>query len=276
MGQPAAYTAHVPNAKGYVDYSTTEHSTWATLIQRQLAAVESVACAEFLQGLDALQLPQDRIPQLPDINRRLKAATGWEVAAVPALIPFSEFFALLAARRFPAATFIRRPDELDYLQEPDIFHEIFGHVPMLMHPDFAEFTAHYGQLGLKAQPAERTYLARLYWFTVEFGLIQRPAGLQIYGGGILSSIGETQYALRRDQARHSPFDLDTVLRTPYRIDIMQPQYYLLDDFRALLDLTHIDLMAHVREAMSKPLLPALFSAGSPTGSTRSHMANDHY
>lgn len=276
MGQTAAYTAHAPDARGFVDYSATEHSTWATLIQRQLAAVESVACAEFLDGLSALKLPTDRIPQLPDVNRRLRATTGWEVAAVPALIPFSEFFALLAARRFPAATFIRRPDELDYLQEPDIFHEIFGHVPMLMHPDFADFTAYYGQLGLQAEPAERVYLARLYWFTVEFGLIQRHQGLQIYGGGILSSIGETQYALEPGPARHSPFELDAVLRTPYRIDIMQPQYYLLDNFRTLLDLTRMDLMAQVRQAMAKPLLPARFSAGSPAGSTRNHMANDHH
>lgn len=142
----------------------------------------------------------------------MQPATGWSVAAVPALISFDRFFALLANRQFPVATFIRRRDELDYLQEPDIFHEIFGHCAMLTNPAFAHFTHLYGQLGLQASKDQRVFLARLYWFTVEFGLLATPDGLRIYGGGILSSIGETAYALS-GQPLLQPFDLLTVLRT---------------------------------------------------------------
>src|SRR5690606_3150131 len=179
------YTAREPGGDGNIHYPEREHEVWNTLIERQLKLLPGRACAEYLDGLDQLALPHDRIPQLAEINRVLERSTGWQVARVPALIPFQTFFELLASKRFPVATFIRTPEELDYLQEPDIFHEIFGHCPLLTNPWFAEFTHTYGQLGLKASKEERVYLARLYWMTVEFGLVDTPQGRRIYGGGIL-------------------------------------------------------------------------------------------
>ena len=170
------------------------------------------------------------------------------MAAVPALISFDRFFALLANRQFPVATFIRRRDELDYLQEPDIFHEIFGHCAMLTNPAFAHFTHVYGQLGLRAGKEDRVFLARLYWFTVEFGLLDTPEGLRIYGGGILSSPGETQYAMHSDVPERKVLDVVDVLRTPYRIDIMQPIYFRIQSIRQLFDIAQMDLMALVQQA----------------------------
>ncbi len=265
--EASSYRSSVPDASGRVAYSADEHAIWATLYARQTAAIADVACDEFKHGLDLLKLSPDQIPQLPDVSARLKRETGWEVAAVPALIPFSEFFALLAAKRFPAATFIRRREHLDYLQEPDIFHELFGHTPLLTNPWFAEFTETYGRLGLAASKEDRVFLARLYWFTVEFGLIGRVAAdqraadnrspLKIYGGGILSSPGETAYAVG-PQPQRRPFDLIEVLRTPYRIDILQPLYYVLESFRDLHALTRVDLLAAVAEARRLGLHAPLF------------------
>ncbi len=170
------YVAREPDAQGHIHYPDAEHAVWQTLVERQLKLLEGRACQEYLDGLDQLALPRERIPQLGEINRVLAATTGWQVERVPALIPFQRFFELLASKRFPVATFIRTPEELDYLQEPDIFHEIFGHCPLLTNPWFAEFTHTYGQLGLEASKEERVFLARLYWMTVEFGLVDTPAG----------------------------------------------------------------------------------------------------
>jgi len=259
MFKSSNYLSQPPDAAGVVRYTAAEHTIWAELHARQTAAIRHSACDEFLHGLDLLKLPSDRIPQLTEVSTRLKRETGWEVAAVPALIPFSEFFALLAAKRFPAATFIRRREHLDYLQEPDIFHELYGHTPLLTNPWFAEFTETYGRIGLAASKEDRVFLARLYWFTVEFGLLRQPDGaLKIYGGGILSSPGETAYAIS-DAPQLKPFDLIEVLRTPYRIDILQPLYYVLDSFRDLHALTKVDLLAAVagarRLGLHAPLFP---------------------
>ena len=173
-------------------------------------------------------------------------------------IPFSKFFDLLANRQFPAATFIRTREELNYLQEPDIFHELFGHTPLLTNKYFGDFTQKYGELGLAASKEDRVYLARMYWFTVEFGLMQKPGeGLSIYGGGILSSIGETEYALG-DKPQRKPFTISDALRTPYRIDIMQPLYYVIEDLRQLFELTQQDLMAMVAQAKQLGLHTPLF------------------
>lgn len=249
MGNTTAYVARALDASGRAAYTDDEHAIWADLYAHQSAAIQGRACEEFLNGLELLRLPSDRIPQLDEVSAVLRRETGWEVAAVPALIRFSQFFELLANRRFPAATFIRRREELDYLQEPDIFHELFGHTPLLTHPYFAEFTQTYGRLGLAASKEDRVFLARLYWFTVEFGLIQPPgAPLRIYGGGILSSIGETEYAFASPQPKRQRFRIQDVLRTPYRIDIMQPLYYVLEDLRELYELTRMDLMAEVAQA----------------------------
>lgn len=259
MGKMTKYTAREVDAHGRATYSDEEHAIWAELYARQSAAIQGRACPEFLHGLELLGLPKDRIPQLDEVSVVLKRETGWEVAPVPALIPFSQFFELLANRRFPAATFIRSREELDYLQEPDIFHEIFGHTPMLTHPYFAEFTQTYGRLGLAASKEDRVFLARMYWFTVEFGLIQ-PVGepMRIYGGGILSSIGETEYAFAGEEPRRQRFRIQDVLRTPYRIDIMQPLYYVLEDLRELYELSRTDLMAEIAAARALGLFEPLF------------------
>lgn len=260
MGKSTKYLARQPDSSGFVQYSDEEHRIWATLYERQHRAIKGKACDEFFQGLDLLKMPSDRIPQLPEISKILKRETGWEVAYVPALIPFSEFFRLLADRKFPAATFIRTREELDYLQEPDIFHEIFGHTPLLTNKYFADFTHAYGQLGLAASKEDRVFLARMYWFTVEFGLIQPPGKpMRIYGGGILSSIGETEYAFNSPEAQHKRFQITDALRTPYRIDIMQPLYYYLEDLRELYEITRMDLMGLVVEAKARGLFAPLFA-----------------
>lgn len=243
------YVARQPDEHGFIRYGETEHQVWNTLITRQMKVLEGRACQEYFDGLEQLGLPHERIPQLGEINRVLGATTGWSVAQVPALIPFQTFFELLASKRFPVATFIRTPEELDYLQEPDIFHEIFGHCPLLTNPWFAEFTHTYGKLGLAATKEQRVYLARLYWMTIEFGLVDTPAGRRIYGGGILSSPRETVYALS-GEPEHQVFDPLEAMRTPYRIDILQPLYFVLPDLKRLFDLAHQDIMGLVQQAMS--------------------------
>lgn len=260
MAKLSKYLSRTPEADGLVRYSDEENAIWAELYARQEQAIQGKACDEFLEGLDLLNMPRDRVPQLAEVSTKLKRATGWEVATVPALIPFGEFFKLLANKQFPAATFIRTREDLDYLQEPDIFHELFGHTPLLTNPWFAEFTHHYGKLGLAASKEDRVVLARMYWFTVEFGLLQKPGeDLRIYGGGILSSIGETHYAFSSNVALRKRFDLVDSLRTPYRIDIMQPLYFVLEDLRELYELSQIDLMAKVAEARSMGLHEPLFA-----------------
>lgn len=243
-----SYVAREPNAQGLIEYSPTEHGVWNTLITRQLQVIEQRACQEYLDGIEQLDLPHDRIPQLPELNRVLAANTGWQLARVPALIPFQTFFELLASRQFPVATFIRREEELDYLQEPDIFHEIFGHCPLLTNPWFAEFTHTYGKLGLQASKEQRVYLARLYWMTIEFGLVETPQGRRIYGGGILSSPKEAVYSLS-NEPEHLPFDPLEAMRTPYRIDILQPLYFVLPRLERLFELAHEDIMGLVKQAM---------------------------
>ena len=252
------YVAREPGPDGIIHYSTEENAIWQTLIERQLACVAGRACDEYMDGLARLDLPRDRIPQLDDINRVLEPATGWQVSRVPALISFDRFFELLASKRFPVATFIRSRQELDYLQEPDIFHEIFGHCALLTNPAFARFTPTYGQLGRDASPQDRGFLARLYWFTVEFGLLNTPAGRRIYGGGILSSPGETRYAFESPVPEFRPFDILDVLRTPYRIDIMQPIYYVIDSIDELFHIAEMDIMAKVNEAKALGLFAPTF------------------
>lgn len=252
------YVSKPINKQGFVDWSREEDQIWHDLVSRQLDLVNQRACKEYLRGLELLDLPIDWVPQLPEINQVLKKETGWQVEPVPALINFDRFFALLADKKFPVATFLRSREEFDYLQEPDFFHEIFGHCAMLTNPEFAEFTHIYGQLGKEATSKERVYLARLYWFTVEFGLVKEEQECKIYGGGILSSPGETLYALDDERPLREGFDIHTVLRTPYRIDIMQPAYFLLEDIKQLYDLSKKDLMSYVHQAMKAGLLPPLF------------------
>ncbi len=242
------YVSTPVDENGIAHYTAEENGVWQTLIERQLKIIENRACDEYLEGIRILNMPTDRIPQCPDISKALYKETGWQLEPVPALIPFEKFFHLLANRKFPAATFIRRRDELDYLQEPDIFHEVFGHCPLLTNPAYADFTHLYGKLGLSASKEDRVMLAKLYWFTIEFGLIKQHNALRIYGGGILSSKGETVYSLEDPTAQRKAFDPLEALRTPYRIDIMQPIYFVIDQFDTLFDLTNTDLFALIKEA----------------------------
>ena len=228
------------------------------MLFRSLKVIEGRACQEYLDGIDKLGLPLDRIPQLSEINTVLAETTGWQVTRVPALIPFQTFFELLANKQFPVATFIRTHEELDYLQEPDIFHEIFGHCPLLTNPWFAEFTHTYGKLGLAATKEQRVYLARLYWMTIEFGLVDTPAGRRIYGGGILSSPKETVYSLS-SEPKHQAFDPLEAMRTPYRIDILQPLYFVLPELKRLFDVAQEDIMGMVERGMQLGLHTPLFA-----------------
>ncbi|ALS97831.1 phenylalanine 4-monooxygenase [Lacimicrobium alkaliphilum] len=259
MSKTTQYVSRQSDEKGIIHWSDEENAVWRDLVARQLEIIQDRACDQFMHGLELLDLPADRIPQLAEVNKVLERETGWQVAEVPALINFDEFFRLLANKRFPVATFIRTREEFDYLQEPDIFHEIFGHCPLLTNPAFAHFTHTYGKLGYAASKQDRVYLARLYWFTVEFGLLRQQGDLRIYGGGILSSPGETLYALESDKPKRYEMDPVEALRTPYRIDIMQPVYYVLDNLDALFEIADMDMMALVEKAkalgLHKPRFP---------------------
>lgn len=242
------YTAKPVDTQGNAIYTEEENQVWHDLITRQIPIVQGRACDEYFNGIQQLNMPKDRIPQCYEISNVLLDVTGWQLEPVPALIPFDYFFKLLANRKFPAATFIRRREELDYLQEPDIFHEVFGHCPLLLNQSAADFTHTYGKLGLNANPEDRVMLAKLYWFTIEFGLIETSAGLRVYGGGILSSASETKYSLESDIPERKPFDIMDVLRTPYRIDIQQPIYYIIKNFEVLFQLIDMDLIGLIHEA----------------------------
>jgi phenylalanine-4-hydroxylase len=248
------YEAKLPNHLGIVDFSNEEDSVWHELYERQIKLLPGRACDEFLLGLKTLNLDPKKVPQLSEVSRTLGQATGWALAPVKALISFKEFFDLLAARQFPAATFIRLREDLDYLKEPDIFHEIFGHCPLLTNQAFADFTHQVGVLGQIMTKEERVMLARLYWFTVEFGLIKTAGGVRIYGGGILSSKGESVYALESEIPVRESFDLLTVLRTPYRYDEMQKKYFIIDSFADLFKLVSEDLREVFKEAKAKGVI----------------------
>ncbi|NLG76450.1 MAG: phenylalanine 4-monooxygenase [Xanthomonadaceae bacterium] len=217
-------------------YSLEDHEIWKALYARQIKLLERYAAPEFIVGARALAAPSDRIPRMEDTNRILSAATGWQVVAVPGLIPEEHFFAHLANRRFPVTVWIRRWEELDYLVEPDIFHDFFGHVPLLTNPVFARFMQAYGAAGAKAIAAGGLkMLARLYWYMVEFGLLRTREGLRVYGSGILSSKGETVYSVESTTPNRIAFDLVRVMRTDYLIDDFQKTYFVIDRFEDLFE-----------------------------------------
>lgn len=259
IDSPTKYVSKKPDKDGFVNYDTLENETWKILMHRQMPIVANRACQEYLEGLDILQFSEDAIPQLPDVNKRMHAATGWQVEPVSALIGYQRFFELLASKKFPAATFIRTREELDYLQEPDIFHELFGHCPMLTNPIYADFMQKYGEIGVNANEKDQIMLLRLYWFTVEFGLINTTQGLKIYGGGILSSISETPYSIESETPQRKLFDLVDIFRTPYRIDILQTIYFVINDYETLYNILVQDLFGLIREAnqlgMHEPSFP---------------------
>lgn len=235
---PAHANADWTIDQNWAAYSVEEHATWDTLFERQRKMLPGRAAQAFLNGVDILQLSKPGIPDFDELNRILMDATGWQVVAVPGLVPDNVFFDHLANRRFVSGNFIRKPDQLDYLQEPDIFHDVFGHVPMLADKRFADYMEAYGRGGLRAlEFGTLKQLARLYWYTVEFGLIQEPEGLRIYGAGIVSSFGESVFALDSDSPNRIMFDLERVLRTEYRIDDFQQNYFVIPGIDELLRVT---------------------------------------
>ncbi|MGQ0675320.1 MAG: phenylalanine 4-monooxygenase [Rhodospirillales bacterium] len=234
-------------------YAPAQHAVWRTLFQRQREILRGRACAEFVAGIESLGVAAQSIPDFRRLNDSLDRATRWSVVAVPGLVPDAVFFEHLANRRFPSTCFIRRPDQLDYLQEPDVFHDIFGHVPMLMNPVFADYMQAYGQGGLKALRLGSLHnLARLYWYTVEFGLIQNADGPRIYGSGIVSSKGESIYCLESSKPNRIAFDLMRVMRTKYKIDDFQPTYFVIDSFNQLFDATRPDFTPYYAQLMTMP------------------------
>jgi phenylalanine-4-hydroxylase len=238
-------------------YTAADHETWSRLHRRQFELLRGRVCDEFFAGLSALGIAADGIPDFRQINRVLKAATGWEVVAVPGLVPDRVFFTHLAQRRFPAGFWIRRPEEFDYIEEPDIFHDVFGHVPLLMNRSYADFVAAYGAAGLRyADPEDLARLARLYWYSVEFGLIETAAGLRIFGAGIASSPGETLFALESDKPNRIRLDPVRVMRTRYKIDDFQQTYFVLPGFEAMPDLTAGPLEQAMAQARVLPELEA--------------------
>ena len=219
-------------------FTADEHAMWDKLFARQSAMLPGRASEAFLRGIDVLKLEKPGIPDYRELNARLMAATGWQVVAVPGLVPDDVFFDHLANRRFPAGNFIRTPEQLDYLQEPDVFHDVFGHVPMLADPVFADYMVAYGEGGLRSLQFDALkQLARLYWYTVEFGLIREAGGLRIYGAGIVSSYAESVFALDSGSPNRIGFDLARVMRTDYRIDDFQQNYFVIDSLDQLLDTT---------------------------------------
>jgi phenylalanine-4-hydroxylase len=257
-------------------YSATDHRVWGTLFERQRELLPGRACEEFLQAQDAMGMAAAAIPKFSELNEVLKAATGWQLIGVQGLLPELAFFEHLAARRFPVTWWIRRPDQLDYIAEPDLFHDLFGHVPLLMNPMFADYMAAYGRGGVKAHGIGAEALAaltRLYWYTVEFGLIATPAGLRIYGSGIVSSTGESIHCLESPAPNRIGFDLERIMRTRYRIDTFQKTYFVIDGFEQLFEATRPDFVPLYRRLQALPSIPAgavldqdrVFQRGSGAG-----------
>ncbi|SEJ73833.1 Phenylalanine 4-hydroxylase [Sphingobium sp. AP50] len=216
-------------------YTPAEHAMWDQLFERQAAMLPGRVVQEFIDGLDMLRMTKPGIPDFDELSERLMRATGWQVVAVPGLVPDRVFFDHLANRRFVAGRFIRTPEQLDYLQEPDIFHDVFGHVPLLANPIFADYMQAYGEGGLRADGLGAIEnLARLYWYTVEFGLIRQGSDLKLYGAGIVSSYGESLFALDDPSPNRLGFDLKRLMRTQYRIDDFQQSYFVIDSFEDLL------------------------------------------
>ena len=227
--------------QGWSQYTPQEHAVWKTLFERQSKLLPGRACNEFVRGMQDLPIGPDQIPNFEQLSETLSQRTGWQIVAVPGLVPDDVFFEHLAHRRFPAGHFIRKPHELDYLEEPDVFHDVFGHVPMLMNPAIADYIQAYGEGGLRAKRlGVLEKLARVYWYTVEFGLVKQPDGLRVYGAGIASSATETVFSVEDDSPNRVAFDLERVMRTNYRIDDFQETYFVLDNLNDLLELARID------------------------------------
>jgi phenylalanine-4-hydroxylase len=242
--------------QNYGAYRDADQDRWRRLYARQMRLVPGRACPEFLRVIGTLAYDTG-IPHFDEVNERLQRATGWRVVGVPGLLPEQVFFGHLAERRFPVTVWLREESEFDYIVEPDVFHDFFGHVPLLFDPVFADYMQAYGRGGLKADGLSALeYLARLYWYTVEFGLVQSGEGLRIYGAGILSSPGEVEYAVASIEPRRIGFDLRRVMRTRYKIDTFQQTYFVIEDFAQLFRETAPDFTPLYGEIAGEPPLPA--------------------
>lgn len=263
---------HAMTDKGYVPlyatgvveqpwdtYSDTDHAVWGQLYRRQRDLLPGLACSAFLEAQDAMGMGEERIPRFDELNAILARTTGWTIIGVEGLLPELDFFDHLAKRRFPVTWWIRRPDQIDYIAEPDLFHDLFGHVPLLMNPVFADYMQAYGRGGVRAHgigPEALVNLTRLYWYTVEFGLIREAEGLRIYGAGIVSSAGESKYSIQSDAPNRIGFDIKRVMRTRYRIDTYQKTYFVIDDFEQLFDATRPDFAPIYAELAPLESFPA--------------------
>jgi phenylalanine-4-hydroxylase len=237
-------------------YSPDEHAIWNRLFERQLRQLQDRVVPAFHDGIKALDLGPNGIPDFETLNQRLRQLTGWTVVAVPGLVPEEIFFSHLAQRRFVAGRFIRGAAQLDYLEEPDIFHDVFGHVPLLADPAYARYMQAYGEAGVRSQHASTLKeLARLYWYTVEFGLMSDGEGLRIFGAGIVSSNGESEYALTSPEPLRIGFDLRRIMHTEYRIDAFQGNYFVIESFEDLVRRTAVDFTDLYKELATLPLIP---------------------
>jgi phenylalanine-4-hydroxylase len=246
-----------PGPDGRYPYTAEEDAVWGELFDRQMAFLAGRVTPEYLDGVRLLGLTRAHVPQIAEIDARLAALTGAGVEGVPAIIPPSQFFDLLSHRRFPVATFLRRREDMDYIEEPDIFHEVFGHCPLLTDPAYADFVERFGKLAVALGKPCSWRLFRLFWFTVEFGMIRTPDGLRAYGAGIVSSPSEARHATG-GEAEVLDFDLLTIFRTPYRIDIVQPVYFAIDSFESLAAALDADIAGLIDEAKRLGDLPARF------------------
>jgi phenylalanine-4-hydroxylase len=237
-------------------YTPAQHDRYRRLYADRIARLPGLACDEFLDALSAMKAA-DAIPDLAEISVGLKKATGWTLVAVPGLIPEAAFFELLAARRFPVTVWLREEDEFNYIVEPDIFHDFFGHVPLLFNPMFADYMQAFGKGGTKASTlGGLEFLARLYWYTVEFGLIDTKAGLRIYGAGIVSSGSEPEHAIRSPEPARVAFDLERLMRSEYKIDTFQATYFVIDSFAQLFEATAPDFGPIYQRLQKLPSHPA--------------------
>jgi len=244
-------------------YSAKEHGRWDRLYAAARATLSGRACAPFLDALETLRLSEGGIPDMRELSDRLAGFTGWRVVPVAGLVPDEAFFDHLANRRFPAGAFIRSEAEMAYLEEPDIFHDVFGHVPLLADPTYAAYLEAYGKGGARAMERGRLKnLARLYWYTVEFGLIDTPEGLRLFGAGIMSSTAESVFALEDASPHRIRFDLERVMRTDYVIDDFQQTYFVIDSFESLLEASYRDFgPLYDRLATLEAIAPDRIEAG---------------
>ncbi len=257
-GSVPVYTTRIVE-QPWETYTASDHAVWTTLFRRQREVLAGRACAEFLASQDEMGIGEHAIPKFSELNRQLVAKTGWQLIGVEGLLPELDFFEHLANRRFPVTWWIRKPEQLDYLSEPDLFRDLFGHVPLLMNPVFADYMEAYGKGGVKAHgigPDALAQLTRLYWYTVEFGLINTAEGLRIYGSGIVSSSGESRHCLEAEAPNRLGFDLLRVMRTRYRIDTFQKTYFVIDSFAQLFEATLPDFTPYYAQLAQQPTIAA--------------------